>query len=120
MAAMGQTGLLHTYMVAALAKALNLPVDQVETRLAAGETAYQIALSQGNLVEDFPMLMAQVRTRAVNAAVAAGVMTQEHAARMLKHSFGRGGMGQGMGPDQGPCDGTGIPVGSGVGRGGRR
>ncbi|MFH1524120.1 MAG: hypothetical protein ABIF04_04070 [Chloroflexota bacterium] len=120
MAATGETGPLHSYMVAALADALSLTADQVETRLEAGETAYDIAISQGTLPEDFPALMDGVRAKSVEAAVTAGVITQAQADQMLERGSGRGGMHQGMGAGQGPCDGTGVPVGTGLRRGGTR
>jgi len=114
----GQTGPMHSYMVAALADALDLSTNDVEARLAAGETGYQIALAQGIRTEDIPALMLEVRTQAVNAAVADGVLTQAQANRMLQHGFSRGGAGQGMmGTGTGPCGGTGVPIGSGMRRG---
>lgn len=109
-------GPLHTFMVVEWAKKLDLNVNDINTRLAAGETMYDIALSAGVTAEEFPAVMTEVRTNAVNAAVAANVITQEQADWMLSHGYGRGGGMHGNGT--GTCDGTG-PQGQagGYGRG---
>ena len=92
-------GPLHTFMVIEWAKKLDLNVNDINTRLDAGETMYDIALSAGVTAEEFPAVMTEVRTNAVNAAVAANVITQEQADWMLSH-------GQGM-HGTGTCGGTG-------------
>jgi hypothetical protein len=109
-------GLLHDYMAAALADALDLSVDEVEARLTAGETMYAIALAEGVAEDDIPALLADVRTAAVNAAVADGVITQAQADRMLAR-MARQGYGSGtctMGGTR-PQDGTGFGFGRGMG-----
>lgn len=92
-------GYLHTYMVTAFAEKLDLAVEDVNARLTAGETMYDIALSAGVQADDFTALMSEVRSNALEAAVAADVITQEQADGMLSRGFGRGGMGNG------PCTG---------------
>jgi hypothetical protein len=125
MMSQGQEGPLHDTMLDALAEALGIPAADLETRLANGETFYQIALDQGIAADEIPALMQAARTKAVDAALKDGVITQVQADWMQAHAFGRGGHGQGMGPGQGlgagqgPCDGTGGPVGTGMQRGGR-
>jgi hypothetical protein len=119
MMSQGREGPLHEYMLAAMANALGIPAADLETRLASGETFYQIALAQGIAVEDIPALMQTARNQALAAALADGVITQAQADWMQAHAFGRGGYGQGMGAGQGACGGTGIPVGTGMQRGGR-
>ncbi len=122
----GQTGLLHEYSVSAYAQALGLSVDELETRLAAGETVYQVALAQGFAADQVPALLAQARTQAINAAVADGALTQAQADWMLQHQFqhgagnGAGMMGNspvggaaGVGSAQGFGGGTGNPAGMG-------
>ena len=104
-------GPLHTFMVTEFAKKFGLNVNDVNTRLAAGETMYDIALSTGVAAEDVPTLLAEVRSNALDAAVKANVITQEQADWMKSRGFGRGGMGQG----NGPCTGTGNPNGRGPG-----
>ena len=97
----GETGPLHTFMVIEFAKRLDLNVKDINTRLAAGEDMYDIALSAGITAEEFPAVMTEVRGKALDAAVKANVITQEQADLMKTRGFGRGGMGNGN------CDGTG-------------
>ena len=98
-------GPLHTFMVIEFAKRLDLNVNDINTRLTAGETMYDIALSSGVTAEEFPTIMTEVRTAAVSAAVTANVITQEQADWMLSHGFGQGGV---HGNGDGDCDGTGM------------
>lgn len=95
-------GLLHEYMDKALANALGLTVDEFESRRAAGETFYQIALSKGFTAEQIPALMLDARAKALQAAVADGVITQEQADWMNARGFGRGG-GMGFYGGNGAC-----------------
>ncbi len=108
----GQEGPLHTFMVTEFAKKLGLNVNDINTRLDAGETMYDIALSAGVTAEEFPAVMAEVRANALDAAVKANVITQEQADWMKQRGFGRGG---GLG--NGTCDGTGPQGARGQGRG---
>ena len=105
----GTMGPLHTFMTIEFAKQLDLNVNDVNTRLAAGESMYDIALSAGVTAEEWPAIMTKVRSNALDAAVKANVITQEQADWMKSRGFGQGGMGNGN------CDGTG-PQGQG-GRG---
>ena len=102
------TGVLHTYMVTAFAEKLGLKVEDINARLTAGETMYDIALADGVKAEDFSALMVEVRTTALNAAVKDGVITQEQADWMSSRGFGRGGM---------YGNGTGCPMQNGTGTG---
>ena len=97
----GTSGPMHTFMTIEFAKALDLNVNDINTRLAAGETMYDIALSAGITAEEFPAIMTQVRTAALAEAVKANVITQEQADWMTS----RGG-------NMGNCTGTG-PQGNG-------
>jgi len=109
---MNGEGPMHTFMVTEFAKKLGLNVNDINTRIAAGETMYDIALSAGVTAEEFPAVMTEVRANALNAAVAANVITQEQADWMKSRGYGQGGMGSGN------CTGTG-PQGQagGYGRG---
>jgi hypothetical protein len=114
-------GSLHEYMEEALAEKLGLPLADVEAQFDAGKTLCQIALDNGISQADLPAFMLEVRTAAINAALADGVITQAQADRMLRGA-GRG-MGSGKmlgGRGTGPCGGTGVPAGTGMHRGGRR
>jgi len=110
-------GYLHTYMATAFAEKLGLSVDDVNARLAAGETMYDIAIANGLTTEDLPALMVDVRTVALDAAVKDGVVTQAQADWMKSRGFGQGGYGMGTG-DCPMNDGTGLGRGGGMMRGG--
>ena len=121
-------GLLHDYMEKAMAEAVGLTVDAFEARHDAGETFYQIALAKGFTAEEIPALMQDAREKALNAAAADGVITQDQADWMNSRGFGRGGMMNGYGTGTGECpmfDGDEAPYGQfgpgmmGGGRGGR-
>ena len=93
-------GILHDYMIAAYAEKLNIPVADLEARLDNGETIAQIALSEGLTYEQFRTLRVEVRTQAINQAVADGTLTQEQADWMLTRGAGQmagGQMGNGRG-----------------------
>jgi hypothetical protein len=123
----GQTGLLHEYMEEALAAKLNLPLGTIESEFDAGKTLYQIALDHGITQANLQVFVLEVRTQAIQEAVADGVITQTQADRMLQqggHGMGHGmtlapGASAGVNGGSGSCDGTGVRAGSGMmGRGG--
>jgi len=105
------SGYLHTYMVTAYAGKLGLKVEDVNARITAGESMYDIAIADGVKAEDFPALMTEVRSQAVSAAVKDGVITQEQADWMNSHGMGRGGFGTGNCTMQ---NGTGTGYGPGM------
>jgi hypothetical protein len=112
-------GSLHEYMEKALAEKLGIPLTTVETQFEAGKTLAQIALDNGIAQADIPAFMLEIRTNAITAALADGVITQAQADRMLQakgramgHGMLRGVFGSGA------CDGTGIRLGTGMLRGG--
>ena len=123
-------GPMHDYMEQAMADALGLSLDEFEARHDAGETFYQIALAEGFTAEEIPTLMQEARAKGLDAAAAAGVITQEQADWMSSRGFGRGGMmggysGYGNGDcpmfdgDEAPYSGHFGPGMMGGGRGGR-
>ena len=123
-------GYMHEYMEQAMAKAVGLSVEEFEARHDAGETFYQIALAEGFSAEEIPALMQDARNQGLDAAAAAGVITQDQADWMKSRGFGRGGMMGGYGGyGNGECpmyDGDEVPFGGqfgpgmiGGGRGGR-
>jgi hypothetical protein len=97
-------GIMHDYMISAFAKAVGLTVEDVDTRLANGETPKEIAIAQGTAVADLPALWAQVRQAALDQAVADGVITQAQADRMLEHmnEYSGPGFGPGFGGNDCP------------------
>ena len=93
-------GILHDYMIAALAEELNIPVADLEARLEQGETMAQIAVSTGLTIDQFRTLMVEARTQAIEQAVADGTLTQEQADWMSQRGAGQmagGQMGNGRG-----------------------
>ena len=83
-------GAMHTFMVIEFAKKLDMNVNDINTRLDAGESMYDIALSAGVTAEEFPAIMTEVRSNALDAAVAANVISQEQADWMKSRGFGQG------------------------------
>ena len=94
-------GVLHEALVAAFADALGLPADEIETRLADGETMAEIALSTGMSLEDFRILMDEVRQEVVEKALADGILTEEQAAWFAARSARRFGSARMSGTGQG-------------------
>lgn len=97
-------GVLHTYITAEWAKVLHLSVDEINARLASGQTMYQIALDAGVKAEEFYSLMTSVRANAIAAAVKDGVLTQAQA-DWMNQMHSRMGYGYGAGTGFGPCTG---------------
>jgi len=77
---------MHEYMEEAWAKALGLSHEELEERLANGETMWSIAQAQGITQEKFGELMLQARTEALNKMVADGTLTQEQADLMINRA----------------------------------
>ncbi|MBM3123550.1 MAG: hypothetical protein FJZ87_00585 [Chloroflexi bacterium] len=102
-------GPLHTFMTVEFARELNLNVNDVNTRLSQGENMYDIALSAGVTAEEFPNVMQKIRSKALDAAAKANVITKEQADWMKSRGFGGGGMGYGS------CGGYGLQNGRGPG-----
>lgn len=116
---MNGSGVMHTFMVTEFTRKLDLNVNDVNARLAAGETMYDIALSAGVTAEEFPAVMTEVRAAALDAAVAANVITQEQADWMKSHNMGGMGYGNCTGTGlQGQAYGYGRGMMGGYGRGG--
>ena len=78
-----QSGYLHDYMSTLLANALGLTPDELQAKHDTGETAWSIAESLGYSSEEFYTLMVDIRTEAINQALADGVIPQEQAEWML-------------------------------------
>jgi hypothetical protein len=92
-----QDGLMHAEMIAAFAEKLGISVDDLNARLAKGETMAQIATAQGLTVEEFRTLMTDARSQAIAQAVKNGTLTQEQADWMNQRGAGRMmGGGRGM------------------------
>lgn len=112
----GGYGPIHTYVVEAFAGKLGLSVDVVNTRLQAGETLYDIALSQGTAAADVPAFLTEIHKTALAAAVKDGVITQAQADFMLQHMT-QNGYGTGSCPMNGGTGRGMMGGGYGYGRG---
>ena len=98
-----EPGILHDGMIAVYAEKLGLTVDEINARLAKGETMAQIANSKGLTVDQFQTLMTDARSQAIDQAVKAGTLTQAQAdwmkqrgASMMAGGRGMRGAGQGQ------------------------
>ena len=81
-----QQGLLHDEMISVIAEKLGISVDDLNTRLANGETMYSIALAEGLTAEQVTTLMVDARNEAIDLAVANGDLTQVQADWMKTRS----------------------------------
>jgi hypothetical protein len=70
-------GPMHEAMFNALAEGLGLSREELDERVANGETPYQIALSLGFTQTEFYTLMTDARNSALDDAVTNGALTQE-------------------------------------------
>ena len=66
-------------MIAVYAQALGISVEDLNARLANGETVSQVAAEKGLTAEQFSALMADARSQAIDQAVQDGTLTQEQA-----------------------------------------
>lgn len=80
----GYLGPLHSYMLEALAPKLGLSVEELQKRIEAGERPYEIARAQGFSDEQIQVLFEEAASDALEAAVAAGAISQEQAEVMRK------------------------------------
>jgi len=95
----------ESVMHAAIAEALGISVDELETALAAGETPATLALALGVDYAEVQAAMDAVYAAAVAQAVTDGLITQEQADWLLSHQGrqngqqGSGGAGSGYDGD---------------------
>lgn len=82
-------GLMHD----AIAAQLGLTAEELQARIDAGETMQDIAAEMGFSAEEIARLMQAARAESLQAAVDAGLLTQEQADLMLER--GPGGPGHG-------------------------
>ncbi len=95
-------GFMHDDMIAAFAEKLGISVDDLNARLAKGETMAQIASSKGLTVDQFRTLMTDARNQAIDQAVKEGTLTQAQADWMKQRGAGMmGGRGMMGGAGQG-------------------
>jgi len=95
--AQNQDGYLHEDLIPFYAENLGLSVDELNTRLANGETLSQIALANGMTFEELRSLMTEARTAALQQSVTGGTLTQVQADWMAQHGAGNSSFGQSRG-----------------------
>lgn len=88
-------GLLHDYMINALAETFGLTPEEILAFHEDGITLSEWATDQGMTFDEFRSLMIEARTTAIEQAVLDGVISQEQADWMLNHSNRMGGNGSG-------------------------
>ena len=103
---------VHALMMDAYAEALGIPASEIESRLEAGETFAQIALSTGLTFEEFWALKTQVKTDVAAEALAQGFITQEQADLMQQSALRQGARGGMRGSGNGTGAGTGVYCGA--------
>ncbi|HCS40320.1 MAG: hypothetical protein FP831_10145 [Anaerolineae bacterium] len=81
-----QQGLLHDEMVIVVAEKLGITVEDLNARLADGETMYSVAIAEGLSNDEAIALMADARSQAIDQAVANGDLTQAQADWMKTRS----------------------------------
>ena len=81
----GNYGPMHDYMIPALAEKLGLTAEELQARIDGGETPYQVAQAKGLSDEEIRNLFQAAHAEALDAAVAAGAITQEQADWMSQH-----------------------------------
>jgi len=90
-------GILHDTVINACAGKLGLTVEDLNARLAGGETLTQIAYARGLTAEEINAMMAEARGQGFNQAVVDGAMTPEQTARaQTRGNPGAGMRGAGM------------------------
>ena len=78
-------GPMHEAMVAALAEQLGIKPEEIESRLDAGESMWQIAEAAGLSAEEIQDLMLSAHDRALVDAVSNGWLTESQAEWMDAH-----------------------------------
>lgn len=94
-------GLLHDEMVAAVAETLGLKVEDIEARLANGETMAEIALSTGLSFEEFRAIFQEIRIQIHESAVEQGLLPESQGGWMNSRAGGMGRFGGMRGTGQG-------------------
>lgn len=111
-------GPLHDDIVAAFADALGITPEDLDERLASGETLSSIAVKEGLGLDDFGALFREAKQKAIEKAQADGVLTQEQAQRMLRFMNGEGRYPDGIIGSGGACPIWGDADDAGAGFGG--
>ncbi|MCJ7624543.1 MAG: hypothetical protein MUO76_13650 [Anaerolineaceae bacterium] len=113
----GEYGPLHEIMITAFAAEFGITVEELNAKIDAGQTMFEIAEAYGYDAESFAELMTNIRQQAREEAEVLGLFLGR-GGRWV--NGGQPGFGQGLG--NGTClseDGTPLLEGIGMQRGGR-
>ncbi|HPH97694.1 MAG TPA: hypothetical protein PKW33_15355 [Anaerolineaceae bacterium] len=112
-------GFLHDDMVSAIAPELSLTAEELQAKLDAGETMWQIAENKGISEADFTAMVTKAHHAALDQAVANGEITQAQADLMKQNYEAK--LASGWLPGRCECQqGNGMKMDGGQGRGGMR
>ncbi len=103
---------VHALMIAAYAEALGIPAAEIDSRLEAGETFAQIALSTGLTFEEFWALKIEVKADVAAEALTKGYITQAEADLMQEAALRQGARGGMRGSGFGTGAGAGVYCGA--------
>lgn len=103
----GTYGPMHDYMIPALAEGLGMTTEDLQARIDGGETPYEVAVSLGFTADKIQTIFSTAHAEALQAAVDAGVITQEQADWMNSHMQPRWENGFGPGSENCPMHGDG-------------
>jgi uncharacterized protein YidB (DUF937 family) len=87
-----QDGIVHDALVTSFADVLGLSIDEVNARLADGETLSDIALSTGMTYDEFVVLFNDIHEQVIDQAAADGLLIQEQARLYFAQETRAGGM----------------------------
>ncbi len=85
----GGRTIMREYTIQALAEKLDLQMEDVQSRLDAGDYLWQVALDNGITEETLPDFMQEIHEDAVALALADGAITQAQAELMLQRMAAR-------------------------------
>ena len=112
-----EDGLLADYMEAVIADSLGLTVEELDAFEAEGVTHFDIAMEKGLSVEEFNTILDNARDEAIALAAADGITIQMRAEDGLRNGNGNRTVNMEDCTEE-TC--VAQPVGTGIGRGGRK
>lgn len=95
-AAMKDASPMHTAALPVYAEAFGMTTEELQAQLDAGETIWGLAADKGLTLAEFRELQTTAYKAALDAAVAAGIITQAQADRMLERMSQNPMGGKGM------------------------
>ncbi len=101
-----ERGVLHDLMQAAIAEALGISVEELESLMETEGNPMAVALAQGLSEDDARTLLEEAHRAAIEEAVEQGLIDEDHAEFMLEHVRG-GPDGDGIRPREGMRAGRG-------------